>query len=241
MAVSVTSCSICIMNLIDNILRCMIFFIPTSDSLKIKKIEWYIYWNDRIHWRQTADIRFWSNRQDSCTPDKRSKNVATNCLVIYLFQPQFLAFKHVVVGVQHTRDIFGQISVNHRLNIIPVIEIRQIKTVGRACRPESHCVDGAVAIPRNRRVIWNRQHRLRTLPSELSIVKPLDITIKRYFNGVLWTRHFPWIPITQPIIWDLLLEALANFLSEDAVFISQPCLYFNQFNRNKWVCRRVKI
>ena len=40
---------------------------------------------------------------------------------VFLLQTQLLALKHVVVGVQHTGNVLGQVTVKNSLKIIRII------------------------------------------------------------------------------------------------------------------------
>ncbi len=41
---------------------------------------------------------------------------------VLLLQTKFTTFEHVIVGIQHTGDVFCHIAVNHRLNVLSVVE-----------------------------------------------------------------------------------------------------------------------
>ena len=46
---------------------------------------------------------------------------------VFLLQPQLLALKEVVVWVQHARNVLGDVAVNDSLDVVAVVEVRQVK------------------------------------------------------------------------------------------------------------------
>ncbi|KAJ6647790.1 hypothetical protein Bhyg_03013 [Pseudolycoriella hygida] len=51
-------------------------------------------------------------------------NILKGCSAhkVFLLQAQFFAFKKVIIGIQDPRDIFGQITIQHGLNVVTVID-----------------------------------------------------------------------------------------------------------------------
>ena len=55
---------------------------------------------------------------------------------VLLAQPQLLAIFAGVIGIEHHRDIFGQILGPHRLGIVSGVEFTQAELIGRRSFPE---------------------------------------------------------------------------------------------------------
>ena len=57
---------------------------------------------------------------DNDRPDNIVESGSTQ--EVFLFQSQLLSLKHVVIGIQNSGDILGQIPVQHRLDVVSGVE-----------------------------------------------------------------------------------------------------------------------
>ena len=83
---------------------------------------------------------------------------------ILLLEAQALACVGVVVGVQHTADIFGGVPLAHGSGIFLGVEQIEIECLERLGLPQTQCIDGFHSVADDRRVV---RHGAHGLPAEL--------------------------------------------------------------------------
>jgi hypothetical protein len=84
-----------------------------------------------------------------------------------LAQAELLAGRRRVARVQHARDRLGAAAVGHRADMVSAVEGVELQRVGRPGRPQAQGVDVPPAPSDDRRVVGDRQHRLRGVPETL--------------------------------------------------------------------------
>ena len=123
---------------------------------------------------------------------------------ILLLEAQALACVGVVVGVQHTADIFGGVPLAHGGGIFLGVEQIEIECLERLGLPQTQCIDGFHSVADDRRVV---RHGAHGLPAEL------------HSDGILLPANAPWISKALPVIGGLFLEAILKILPEQAVLV----------------------
>eukprot|EP00047_Mylnosiga_fluctuans_P003292 m.228426 g.228426 ORF g.228426 m.228426 type:complete len:867 (+) comp11740_c0_seq1:45-2645(+) len=139
---------------------------------------------------------------------------------VLLLEAQLLALEDVVVGVEYTRDVLSQIAVDDGLDVVAVVEVRQIEAIRRTGRPQTHGVDGVIAVAGDGGVVRQGQHDLRAGPLKLAAGEPLDVAVEVDRQDVLRARDLPGIAVLEPVVGGLLLVTIADALLEDTILVA---------------------
>ena len=129
----------------------------------------------------------------------------------------------IVIGIEHLHDISRKIGLLYCLLVITLVKGIQTKAVHRLCIPDSQCVDNAVTITDNRKIVWNRLDRLVILliPDQSAVLFPArHVSAKFDHFRVLWTAQLERIAVPQPVIGHLTLESVADLLLEHTVAVA---------------------
>jgi hypothetical protein len=144
---------------------------------------------------------------------------------VLLLEPQLLALKDVVSGVEHPGDVLGAGLGLDGPFIVAAIEVAQIELVRGLGRPQAQRVDGAVLVARNGRVVGQGQHVLGVYPvgceAPLGVDVLVHVAVKLDAEKVAGAGNLPGVAIAQPGIGSLDLVAMDNALMEHAILVAQ--------------------
>eukprot|EP00128_Syssomonas_multiformis_P015811 Colp12_sorted_trinity150504_noHs@1565 len=141
---------------------------------------------------------------------------------ILLLETKLLALEEVVVGVEHTGDVLGQVAVNDSSDVVTMVEVGEIEAVGASRRPQTHGVAyGVLAVARDGRVVGHSHHDLAVRPGEAEATSVDDVAIEQHRGGILRTSDFPRVAVAEPVVGDLDLLAVTNLLLENTILITE--------------------
>ena len=134
-----------------------------------------------------------------------------------------LTSKIIVIGVENSGNVFSNISVNHRIQIVTIIKEFQVEIHRWFSWPQSHGIDTIVIVTRNWVVKGHSQNPLVVNPDFAILVLFVGVihTFSEKFDlhAVFRAAFLPWIAISQPIIGLLNLIILK-------ILLIKNCLYY---------------
>jgi len=162
------------------------------------------------------------------------------CQKIFLFETQFPPLLNIVGRIKNFGDIFRHHLFFKRPDIIAFVEEFQIKFPRSLGAPETQGVDRVRPVTGNGGVMGHGHDIFGVNPV---VIKPAgfipglgDFAVKPDLMKVLRPVQFPRVGIAQPVVGNLYLGAVNNFLSEDAVLITDAVAV----RRNRHGRHRVK-
>lgn len=131
---------------------------------------------------------------------------------IFLLKTKFLAFKEVVVRIQHARNVFGNVAVQNGTNVITTIERRKLEVDRGFGRPQTKSVDNIVLVARYRIIVRDSDNSVGIYPTVATIgffnaTKEMNILLR------FRTLTFPRVAKLEPIIRLLNLPAIVECLN----------------------------
>ena len=139
-------------------------------------------------------------------------------------QPQFLAGRSRVAGVENLGDRLGPDRFGKRADIVAGVEGFELERVGRPRRPQAQRVDMPAAPADDRRIVGDRFDCLCGMPD---VVGALVVALDHFDPAaeadrviVFGTDEFPWIAVDEPVLRRFLLPAAADDLAEQAVVVA---------------------
>lgn len=88
---------------------------------------------------------------------------------VLLLETQLLALEEVVVGVQHPRDVLGNVAVQNGADVVTAVERRQLKVDRGLGRPQAESVDNVVLVSGDRVVVRHGQYGAGVDPLGLAV------------------------------------------------------------------------
>ena len=119
---------------------------------------------------------------------------------IFLLQPELLALEHVVIRVEDPGDVLRQVTVQHRLDVVPGVEHLQVEALGALGGPEPQGVDHIVSEPGDGVVVREGQHHLRVDPLAAALGGEDDLAVEVDRHGELGSALFPGVAVPQPVV-----------------------------------------
>ena len=142
---------------------------------------------------------------------------------VLLLQPQFLALRGGVFGVEHLGDVLGVGLGADGLFVVARVEHPQVERVGRLRAPEPQRVDAAVQVARHHVVVGHRLHVPARHPARALgalVVVGLGVAAERDAPRRLGVRELPGRSEGEPRVGLLDLLAVYERLAEDAVLVA---------------------
>ncbi len=151
---------------------------------------------------------------------------------ILLHETERLPDARRVVGVQHAGDGFRGERFAKRSGEVAAAELLKVEIIGSCRRPESQRVDRLAAVTDDWSIERHADQGGR-LPGDGPQTAALQFkgTIQFDFDGLIRPRDLPRIGTAEPVVRLLILPAVADRLSEDAVFIAQPVAHRRKLHR----------
>jgi hypothetical protein len=116
--------------------------------------------NGDLIWEITPSVRSFFESANDILKSSTHKE-------ILLLQTKSLPHHMIIIRIQNRRDIFRRFLLLYRLIIIPFIETRKIKLLGRLRRPQSNINTILCAESRDRIIIGHSQHFFAAFPNVL--------------------------------------------------------------------------
>ena len=147
----------------------------------------------------------------------------------------------IVIRIKDINDQFCKVFLLYRFVIISSVKLIQLEICDRFCIPYTQCIYYMVTISNDRHIIWNCHNRLVILLNEYiftccRIFLKTDISTKAYFFCVLFTAYFKRISFFQPVIRNLYLISIFDFLFEHTITITDS----TSVCRIVQCCKRIK-
>ena len=147
----------------------------------------------------------------------------------------------IVIRIKDINDQFCKVFLLYRFVIISSVKLIQLEICDWFCIPYTQCIYYMVTISNDRHIIWNCHNRLVILLNEYiftccRIFLKTDISTKAYFFCVLFTAYFKRISFFQPVIRNLYLISIFDFLFEHSVTVTDS----TSVCRIVQCCKRIK-
>ena len=147
----------------------------------------------------------------------------------------------IVIRIKDINDQFCKVFLLYRFVIISSVKLIQLEICDWFCIPYTQCIYYMVTISNDRHIIWNCHNRLVILLNEYiftccRIFLKTDISTKAYFFCVLFTANFKRISFFQPVIRNLYLISIFDFLFEHSVTVTDS----TSVCRIVQCCKRIK-
>ncbi len=131
----------------------------------------------------------------------------------------------IVVRIENFRDRAREVVLLDRLVVLAAVEGGQLELVDRLGVPDAERVDDAIFVADDRNVIRHREHGAVVLVDELvlagrRVVLDPRVAAEAHFLLMLRALQLEGIDILQPVVRNLLLEAVFDLLLEHAVMIA---------------------
>ena len=140
-----------------------------------------------------------------------------------MHQTQDLTGFGFVVRVENLGDGFGLSLFSLGVDVTTSVENVPVEEFGGAGFPQTQDVDGLTLITDNRDIPWQTLDLLTGVPHLLHLAifakYGFNITVQRDFLSRFWTADFPWVAVLAPGVWALDLTTVADFLTEQTVFV----------------------
>ena len=143
---------------------------------------------------------------------------------VFLAQPQRLAGRRLVAGVEHAGDRLGVRARGEGADVVAAVEGGEFDRVDGARRPQPQRV-GVLPLPADdRRVIGGGQHRLARVPDAARRILVADdlLDIAAEADGIdeLRSLEFPRVAVGQPIFRHLVLPAVGYHLTKQPEIVA---------------------
>ena len=143
---------------------------------------------------------------------------------ILLLQTQLLTCIVIVVGIQNLYDITCQVLLLYRLLVVTLVKGIQLEALYRLRIPDTQGVYNTVAITHDGEIKRNRLNGLIALLGKYvsAILIGMNAYIAAEFHHfrILRSAQFKRIAVHQPVIGNLYLITVADFLLEHAITIT---------------------
>ena len=147
----------------------------------------------------------------------------------------------VIVWIKDINDQFCKVFLFYSFVVITSVKLIQFEICDRFCIPYTQCIYYMVTISNNWHVIRNGHNRLIIFLNEYvftcsRVFLKTDISTKTYFFRVLFTANFKWISFFQPVVRNLHLISIFDFLFEHSITVTDS----TSICRIVQCCKRIK-
>ena len=147
----------------------------------------------------------------------------------------------VIVWIKDINDQFRKVLLLYCFVIITSVKLIKFEVCNRFCIPYTQCIYYMITISNDRHIIWNCHNRLVILLNKYiftccRVFLKTDISTETYFFCVLFTAYFKRISFFQPVIRNLYLISVFDFLFEHSVTVTDS----TSVCRIVQCCKRIK-
>ncbi len=155
---------------------------------------------------------------------------------IFLDEAQHLAGPVGVVRIEDARDGAGEHMIEDGADEIAGVELGEVEVIGGGSRPQPERVDGPPAVTDHRTIVRNAEQNAVAIRNGTErAVDELEAAGDRHVDSPPVPGHLPRIGMLQPRIGMLDLDAVADLLAKDAVFVAQPVAHRRDLQRGQRV------
>jgi hypothetical protein len=158
---------------------------------------------------------------------------------ILLLEPELLALRRGVVGIQDAREVLGLHLVPHRGGIVPGVEGVDAEGRDGSSRPEAQRIDGRTAVAGSQLIEADRVDVVGADPAvlrALGVLERLDAAAELDRVARIAGRQLPHVPEAQPAARHLALAALlADHLREDSVIVADAVADGRELQRGQGI------
>ena len=130
----------------------------------------------------------------------------------------------IVVGIKNLNNIPCKIFLLHCLLIIALIEGIKLEAFYSLRIPDTQCIHNSVAISHNGKVVGNSLYALISFLNEIAspvfVDTDIHITAEFHHLGILRSSKLKRIAVHKPVIRNLHLISVSDFLLEHTITIS---------------------
>src|SRR5215469_8023314 len=142
---------------------------------------------------------------------------------ILLLEPEALALRAFIVGIQDLRDVLGEHLLSDRALVIAGIEAVEVKGFGCLRRPKPQIVRSMSSVSQNWSVVGNTVHDDGRNPAHMIFAigtsSRLGVAPETNSYDGFRTPNLPRVPVAQPLIGDFDLPPVTNLLIENPEFV----------------------
>ena len=147
----------------------------------------------------------------------------------------------VIVWIKDINDQFCKVLLLYCFVIITSVKLIKFEVCNRFCIPYTQCIYYVIAISDDWHIIRNCHDRLIVFLDKFifscnRIFLETDISAKTYFFCVLFTANFKWISFFQPVVRNLHLISIFDFLFEHSITVTDS----TSICRIVQCCKRIK-
>ena len=147
----------------------------------------------------------------------------------------------VIVWIKDINDQFCKVLLLYCFVIITSVKLIKFEVCNRFCIPYTQCIYYMITISYDWHIIRNSHNRLiifldKFIFSCYRIFLETDISAKAYFFCVLFTANFKWISFFQPVVRNLHLISIFDFLFEHSITVTDS----TSVCRIVQCCKRIK-
>ena len=144
---------------------------------------------------------------------------------VLLFQTQLFSCIVVIIWIQHFHNVLSQVFLFYGFVIFSLVKKIKTEVCNRLRIPDTKGIYDFIIISHNRHIIRNCQNRLISFLHKMSsssciVVFYVYITAEFYFFCVFRTAQFKGVSVFQPVIRNLYLVTIFNFLFEQTIMIA---------------------
>src|SRR5699024_3527572 len=131
----------------------------------------------------------------------------------------------VVIWIQHFHNVFRKVFLFYSFVVFTLVKKVQTEICDRLCVPDTKGIYDFIIVPNNRHIVRNCQYGLVPLLYKMSsscsiIILYVYIAAEFYFFRIFRTAQFKGIAVFQPVIRNLYLISVFNFLYEQTIMIT---------------------
>ena len=147
----------------------------------------------------------------------------------------------IVIRIKDINDQFCKVLLLYCFVIITSVKLIKFEVCNRFCIPYTQCIYYMITISYDWHIIRNSHNRLiifldKFIFSCYRIFLETDISAKAYFFCVLFTANFKWISFFQPVVRNLHLISIFDFLFEHSITVTDS----TSVCRIVQCCKRIK-
>ena len=147
----------------------------------------------------------------------------------------------VIVWIKDINDQFRKVLLLYCFVIITSVKLIKFEVCNRFCIPYTQCIYYMITISYDWHIIRNSHNRLIIFLNEYIftcgwIFLETNISTKAYFFRVLFTANFKRISFFQPVIRNLYLISIFDFLFEHSITVTDS----TSICRIVQCCKRIK-
>ena len=89
------------------------------------------------------------------------------------------------IGIEHPWNVFSDVPIKHRLDVVARVERLQVERVRSLCTPQPQSIADIVSISWDGVVVWHGQHDLGVDPLSSTLCSINNIAIEVHWHSVL--------------------------------------------------------